>query len=405
MISKEELDQLLESQAFCPFPWQEINLKNDGAYALCCVSNKLGYSIKTHSLLQHVHSQQMQEIRKATLEGNSAFLSGYCHHCYYREKMYGSSWRKINIQNIKKYLGLKTDLRKILSACEYDFQSIRTMDLRLYGNNCNLKCLTCNPINSSAIAEEARKYNELPELSALEASPWEALAEAQKESFFEDMRKIAPNLRKISIGGGEPFIMKHHLAFIKYLVAEKFSYRITLSYNTNATVLNEDILDLFSHFQKVILILSIDGGETLNNYIRSGSQFDVILNNINKLRKIRNVVLSVNTVVSLLNIARLSEEYDYIKKTIHPQNIELSILTDPAFLACFHLPEEMKKNVLAKLMNHGELNSKYAYVLEALRSPGSPEMFDTFVTYIKKTDSRRGTDIRKILPEYEAFFK
>ena len=149
-------------------------------------------------------------------------------------------------------------------------------------SECNLRCIMCERVNHP---------HTLP---------------------FEELKKIyflIPYLKRIDIQGGEPFILDYFKNFLSNLVSHN---RLTIGLLTNGLLLSNDWLDLLIR-DNVSLSFSIDSiNKKTYEYIRKGSQFEVLLKNIdsiNEISKKRNIkrpLHSLNAVVMKSNYKELS---------------------------------------------------------------------------------------------------
>ena len=98
--------------------------------------------------------------------------------------------------------------------------------------------------------------------------------------------------------------------------------------NTNATILNENMLKALQRFSNVSFVLSIDGtGETIER-IRTLCSWDVIQKNIKILKDRLNPFFMVNTVLQKDNIDNIPELANWIdNQGIKKWNAD--ILVDP----------------------------------------------------------------------------
>jgi MoaA/NifB/PqqE/SkfB family radical SAM enzyme len=58
--------------------------------------------------------------------------------------------------------------------------------------------------------------------------------------------------------GGEPLLIKEHKEMIKEMVKRGHAGNIQVNYHTNATIYDPELMELWKHFKKVWLRISID---------------------------------------------------------------------------------------------------------------------------------------------------
>ena len=154
----------------------------------------------------------------------------------------------------KEWFKIYDDIQDFINSPEILYYDLR------YSNLCNLRCQTCGPGASSAWAEQLGLDNKF--LS------WEPEIE------------INPNARKIYLAGGEPFMIK---SFSKAL--NGFANKdCEIIINTNATIITDHMMDALKPFTNICFTLSIDGIGKVNDQIRTGSDWDTIVKNIETMK-------------------------------------------------------------------------------------------------------------------------
>ena len=116
--------------------------------------------------------------------------------------------------------------------------------------------------------------------------------------------------------------------------------------NTNGTKLSSKFKKLISNFRNLQFILSIDACESLNHYIRWPSDWNTIINNWRYLKNNGHKV-TINTTVSIYNIHRLHELYQFIDQHFPGTLTHCSLTEFPRCLSPWLFPE--KKLVLDSL--------------------------------------------------------
>lgn len=211
--------------------------------------------------------------------------------------------------------------RDFFKQRKQDKPGIQFLDIR-NSNQCNLKCRVCNPHFSNQWAKEL-KYETT--LLNTDMTPW-----------LDQL--LTENLVEVYFCGGEPLIIKEHYQILEKLIHRGLSKKISLRYNTNCTVLNykdKNIFELWENFDRVSLSVSIDAAGEELNYIRSGSNWQEIKQNIESIverrKKISNLSINFTPTVSLLNIWFLPELYSYAQSL--GIKVGLNILTGPDYLS------------------------------------------------------------------------
>lgn len=211
--------------------------------------------------------------------------------------------------------------KDLFKQLKQDKPGLQFLDVR-NSNQCNLKCRVCNPHFSNQWAKEL-KYETT--LLNTDITPW-----------LDQL--LTENLVDVYFCGGEPLIIKEHYQILEQLIHQGLSKKISLRYNTNCTVLNykdKNIFELWANFKQVSLSISIDAAGEELNYIRSGSNWQEIKQNIESInerkKQISNLSINFAPTVSLLNIWFLPELYNYAQSL--GIKVHLNILTGPDYLS------------------------------------------------------------------------
>jgi sulfatase maturation enzyme AslB (radical SAM superfamily) len=112
-------------------------------------------------------------------------------------------------------------------------------------------------------------------------------------------------LKKLYVAGGEPTAIIELYDFLDQCIVNKqtnFEFVI----NTNATKLNSRFKQQIKHFSNLQFIVSIDGFDKLNHYIRWPADWETIVNNVRYLKQ-HNHTVSFNVTVSIYNVDSLDQ--------------------------------------------------------------------------------------------------
>lgn len=331
---------LARNKSFCPLPWVNLSTDPDGSIKPCCVSTEhikkedgTLYNLGSDTIDSIYNSSHFQEIRKKMVEGE--YVKG-CEKCYESEKYSSISSRlTYNMQYKLPYRDLS--FKKV---------AIRYFDLR-FGNLCNLKCRSCNPMSSNQIAREVieinddlyTSYNNIPKG---DFNNW-----YKTEIFKTNLESQIPNIDYLYLTGGEPTLVEENKNFIRKLIEQKQAHKITLKISTNLTNLNKEFFSLLSNFRYVIFFASIDGFNQIQEYLRYPSNWKTINENINKIVESKNFNLIATPVIQILNLNQIINLFEYLENINreHKQlvvNIDPLILEYPNYLNIKNLPLEYK---------------------------------------------------------------
>lgn len=279
------------------------------------------------------NSPQMILMRKLMLQGERPAA---CHKCFALEDQ-----KNISHRQTQNALYLSQKLLAPPFTVEVETSAITTLDLRP-GNRCNLVCRMCNPETAQGWLPEWDKLHP-GDLDASEKKLYKNL------DWFKgvDLNEF-PKLRRLNFGGGEPFIIADIALALRSLVQTGRAAHISLSFNTNLTVIPPWAQELFPHFQEVQLLVSLDGVGAVNDYIRYPSRFSEIEKNLHFIdqhfTQLGLSEVAILSTVQIYNLYYLPELFLFPKKFQHiKRDIYLNFLFDPLPFSIQALPYEEKR--------------------------------------------------------------
>ena len=265
------------------------------------------------------------------------------------------------------------------------------------GNVCNLSCRMCSPISSTALLPEFKKRLNLQatfptfqfyskHTNGVTTTPVEYLLN-------EDYSQIID----IRILGGEPFLNLDHVAVLEKIVAQGYSKQCTVRYVSNGTLpIPDSILNLIDQYEQMIFTYSVDAVGPRANYIRTGTNWDTVVNNIARHKSAPNLQkYQFQITVGVLNILYLDELFEWISK--HNKHYNICPISDPEHCSFDVLTDEEKVYVIDKL-------SKSKFDFSTLINYVSASKFDPvaraqlFVDF-EWTKEYKGLDVNDYLPE------
>lgn len=243
-----------------------------------------------------------------------------CHNCYNFEDLGFPSPRETYTIDWTNRLNLKSldDAVQNTKLIRYDVS---------IGNYCNLQCRMCNPRSSTLVD------NEYFELKMSDTKIGELPA-----SGFDQIDLDA--VQQVLVAGGEPSINKDFYNFLKRCIKEgKTDFEIFIS--SNVVSLPKEFIALISQFKNIKISISVDGFDQVNHYIRWPSNWQKITENIQRLKE----VLSphnyyFNTTVSIYNISRLYELFEFLDLNYFTSNFSMNILEYPNIQQPWNFPDK-----------------------------------------------------------------
>ena len=268
------------NKSFCIFPFIELltNQRTDGYTTVCCRSStpithlSLITDWKTNSDYTNIRNKML----------NNVLIPEHCTSCYALENRNILSAREQETVEWANKLNLTSldDLNEITHPAYYEIRP---------SNVCNLQCRMCSPTSSHLIGREYKKINLISTIPPKERSDFSIVD--------------FTNLKKLYVAGGEPTAMPEFYKFLDLCIQNKktnFEFLI----NTNATKLSDRFKKQLKQFSNLQFIISLEGVDRLNHYIRWPSNWNTIIENMHYLRK-HNHIITTNTTVSIYNVTNL----------------------------------------------------------------------------------------------------
>ena len=355
----------------CLAPWKAIAVRFNGDVTPDCVyTGRNGNLNEDHlpSIMQHPGLLSTQlSIKKGVLPPD-------CNQCSSKENINGHS-RRIFFDQV-----LHDTPRTYAN-------DIRFLEVNI-SNICNLKCVMCSGVNSTAWVKEDIKLSELgfdrpinhPDFGYRIVKPNIIDKLFEYPSYFK-------NLQYVNIKGGEPYMEPDNIKLLQKLIDLNLNKQITLDISTNGTVPNKEFEELALQF-KTKWHISIEAVGKLYDYIRGGKQysFEQFTDNVHHFRKFDRVIFA-GTVMTY-NVCHTKNVYDWFDE-IKLDNYEIY------FNNVVTTPEYLNPTLLSSEILHG---TEYKHDTNMICH------VDTFVNYTRALDELRGTDILTVCPELSPYF-
>ena len=380
------------NDAFCILPWIGLHTAPNGNVYPCCAANsEMPWGNLNDGNLHEIYSNdKFKENRKKMLNGEKI---PECNLCYRNEEFYGHSQRVDTNQGYpnsvrQAKLGLKT--------------KIQYLDVR-FSNICNMKCRMCNSGFSSLWGQEEKSQGfHVPSYMHV------------KKEHIDNILELLPNVDHIYFAGGEPLIMDEHYVILEEIQRLNLASKIHIRYSSNLSVLQykkKNLLDLWKGFNNIDYAASIDHYGERAEYIRHGTNWADIENNIKTLQSVDNVQLSISSTVNVFNYVTYSDFMEYMQKYFsHIHYISMYPMHTPDYMTSQTLPSNLKKLGTDKLKKLSKINqSRYKDDIENLIKYAND--LDTWNIHknelleeIKLRDKIRGEDFCRTFPELKEIF-
>jgi sulfatase maturation enzyme AslB (radical SAM superfamily) len=208
--------------------------------------------------------------------------------------------------------------------------------------------------------------------------------------------------------GGEPSIMPEVRGFMRECIA-KNKTDFFLTFCTNGVKFTKEFLDLVGQFPNTNFSFSIDGFGRVNDYWRSGSRWNKVIENA-RLIQSRGHAVSINTVPGIYNVTNMHQLFEFLDREFPMTSIYMQVnyyswqsaynhpLADMVIdsmekcqqTSVYHSNGKSCKTSIDSILNHYQNNP--ICDLQQLRD---------FFDYNDQLDRVRGTRLQDYIPELE----
>jgi len=239
-----------------------------------------------------------------------------------------------------------------------------------FDNLCNLKCITCSPVNSSQLAIEIlnpeirEKYTSIHKKEPIKTeflknmlsnTEFNYNTEFSYKTITEGNANYS-NLR-IEILGGEPLINPAVYNFLDWLVEQPYASVTAVSITTNGTIFNDKFIKYIKHLHHISLQFSIDGIEDTFEYIRFGSKFSTLEEVTNKFYDLlalypEKFKMAMHYTLSWMNSLHIKEFFNWVNVNYpEVQYILVTKLEWPNNYDINVLPMDLRKQIVEEISN------------------------------------------------------
>jgi radical SAM protein with 4Fe4S-binding SPASM domain len=379
---------MIDPTVFCSAPFTSVLIDKNGELIPCCefMSDQSDIPHGNISDFSTWWNKDLKILRDQFIQGKK---DTGCLHCDKKEKMFKNAQGHRHYQNQKSIYPLEFYSKR-------ETHSIEQLEIR-FGNYCNLKCIMCGEYASSSIGSEylkhQSKYNNINVFMSTEPVGrwWE------NEQSLANLKDMLPSIRECSFSGGEPLIVPELLKILDLL-----DPNCKLIFISNLNKVSDALLEKLTRFKSVTLRVSCEGINEHNDYVRFGSKWDTIQNNILRLKQHNNITVTINHVLQHTSIFALPALLEWCQE--NSLNISLGLVYENSYPG---------PGVLGINSAHsGDVEKFKTWLLTARPNPQlttwtehyvyNPVLNTQFHNYVTMLDDIRGTDFYKTFnPTYD----
>lgn len=172
-----------------------------------------------------------------------------------------------------------------------------TLEIRP-GNTCNFACQSCWPEASSRVSGYHKQAFGTTDIVS------------KRYTNFNFLNPISSRLRDIVLLGGEPFYDKNCLKFLQWMQEENLNANLTLF--TNGSVIDWEFIKNYTG--KITVVVSLDAIGMPAEYIRFGTEWQIVKENYEKLRDTKHINTRVNITTSAYNFPFIGELVEWLSE-------------------------------------------------------------------------------------------
>lgn len=339
----------------CALPFHHMAIRPDGGIRPCCYFREETVPADLTTAHPDPFNHPFLEDLRNKMR-NDEYVEG-CSKCYADEAASGRSMR-LDMNNPFTDFGLPIKNRG---------EEVKLTNLDLaFSNVCNNKCRMCGPELSTQWYSDAKKMN----------YGFEQRGVLARNSIVEDYD--LSDLRFIKLLGGEPLMEQEK--FIKLLKKCNLSKLVILLVTNTTQRPNQELTDLLKQCKKINITFSIDSRGPLNDFLRKGSNWQQVEENVAWFKETfagLPVDLSVHSIASIYNINMIDDLIIWCLKNKLYHNYV--VVDGPNWIMPRHLPESVKQEILprlrAKSKSYGKNNKVFELLINELEQAGDFGMF------------------------------
>jgi hypothetical protein len=384
-------------QNFCVAPFLQCTTHPSSSFSPCPYLGGTVWASGQQNILSQWTSQDLESLRDSFRNNQQ---SPVCNRCWHEEANQKKSLRLrlfdpvTHASDYSFITDADSILDKINSGAYLNGPEVLTIK---NGNVCNARCRVCHPGDSSRWIADSIK------LKAMVGKEYYSIDQTERnwsDSQLDEICKLARNLKRLELFGGEPLYNKQVYRLLQRIVDQGDSDHIVLYINTNGSVDFTEKIPCIKDFKEVEIGVSIDGVGAHFDYIRNGLEYSVVKANVLRWQEffarhgVKYYIDSIST-VEILNVYYLPELKQAVEEIL-PLPPFWNLLVDPAYLFIKNMPDTIKTAVVDKLSPDPE----FADLINVIQQPADLAEWQKFLTITQALDTIRNEDFAQTFPEF-----
>jgi len=366
----------------CPAFYLDATIDASGSYSPCTALGGSTFKFDHQSFKTIWLDPKLEDARQRSSAGQQLEM---CKRCWSEEQLGFTSERNYLINDVTPGLDYTNP--------EYYKKGPRHLNIKV-SNICNLRCRTCQSVDSYLYHIEGEYYEKKNNISRT-AYTREKFKKHFTDEQLDELFEFSTNLERIELYGGEPFLDDQIPKFLTRLIDAGISKNIDLSVSTNAThKLSDTWRKILTNFKEVIVNVSIDGIGSKFTYLRHPGDWTVVEKNLSDLFELeysnQRITIQPVITVSALNVWNVNDVFEYFKS----YNVEpfIILVQWPKYYCVNVFPDSIKPLLVDHL--HSYNNSKFEPIIRLINTePNSHDKrltpWEEFKFWTKEKDAYR----------------
>lgn len=365
-----------KDNTFCYYPFHELTLKMWEGHKLtntspCCMMfNTYNEGLPIANMYSKTpeelfYSPAMNQLRKDALQG---VRNPACEVCWKLEDNGQTSFRMYS-----------SPAEHVIDVRDLKNPQLTTIDITL-SNVCNLRCRMCDVSNSNRLnkdfdaLETQGTRDEFWQITGAMGRKYDKLS-AHKSRQYKWLIKNTDKIKTLKASGGEPFYDKNLIKLLLQYIKTGNAADTALHFHTNATMIDNRVIDIIKHFKSNYHTFSIDGTDKVYEYIRHEANWDSLNENIKKYTELDNVEkLDLNMVVTAHNLHNVPDYVAWAKSLYKDVTIVFSdVYPEKRGTQISSLPIKMLEDVYDKIvtldLHEMQITTLKEFIEKAIETP------------------------------------
>ena len=278
----------------CLAPWTHTYLSPQTERRMCCASREPAQNFEQYidtesgtgryiplTLEQHWNSEHMKSVRRRMMAGETLPECEVCNDRLLNTSVYRTYFDHLFEQKLSEiYVSTDETGYTTMAPVSWDYR---------FSNLCNFRCRTCGDMLSSSWESEQKTHNMVdtsnPKNNWMRADIRSQLTKFQENEVEAEFAAAVEEHRveEVYWVGGEPLMYEQHWRYMPRIIELGDGPRLYARYNTNLSRIHYRGLDLYcdilSHVRDWQICASLDGTDSIGEYIRTGLDYEQFCRN------------------------------------------------------------------------------------------------------------------------------